>query len=188
MVISLLCEPRSGSTNLANWFYLQKNIDVLFEPLNPISEWYQNDINPSLYKRIKDILCIKEIYYPHKEWNDIINISDKVVVLYRENTKEQLESFLNSVMTDNWLKKYIYKPIDNNFIREKTDYFNQLKFEFKERYISNENYFKISYEDLYERNKFQNLLDYLSIDGLTIDGFPYGEKYRIFPTKPLSLI
>ena len=37
MVITILAEPRSGSTNLTNWFYHNKNFTTLFEPLNPMS-------------------------------------------------------------------------------------------------------------------------------------------------------
>jgi hypothetical protein len=40
MIITLLCEPRSGSTSLANWFFNNKDFTVLFEPLNPLSEWF----------------------------------------------------------------------------------------------------------------------------------------------------
>lgn len=188
MVISLLCEPRSGSTNLANWFYIQKNIDVLFEPLNPISEWYQNEKHPSQYKKVKDVLCIKEVYYPNKQWEDLISISDKVIVLYRENSIEQLESFLNSVVTNNWSKSYVYKNIDNAFTNEKTKIFNQLKSEFREKYINNSKYFTISYEELYKNNGFQKILDYLNVDSLKNEGFPRGEKYRIIPSKPITLI
>lgn len=188
MVISLLCEPRSGSTNLANWFYIQKNIDVLFEPLNPVSEWYQNGINPSQYKKVKDILCIKEVYYPHKKWEDLIAISDKIIVLYRENSTEQLESFLNSVVTNNWSKSYVYKNINDIFTKEKAEYFNQLKSEFKQKYVDNSEYFKISYEELYKNNGFQKILNYLNVDGLENEGFPYGEKYRIIPSKPITLL
>jgi hypothetical protein len=179
MVITILAEPRSGSTNLTNWFYFQKNIDVLFEPLNPVSEWFQNGINPSNYKRVKDILCIKEIYYPHKEWEDLITISNKIIVLYRENVTEQLESFINSVTTNNWSNNYVYKNIDNNFTKEKTQYFNQLKSEFNQKYVNNPNYFKISYEELYYHNGFQKILDYLNINDLENKNFPYGKKYRI---------
>lgn len=190
MIILLLCEPRSGSTNLANWFYIQKNIDVLFEPLNPVSEWYQNGINPSQYKKVKDILCIKEVYYPHNQnqYDDLITISDKIIILYRENLIEQLESFLNSVITNNWSKNYVYKNISDTFTKEKTEYFNELKSKFKKKYINNSEYFKISYEELYYNNAFQKVLDYLNIDELENKNFPYGQKYRINVSKPKGII
>ena len=39
MIILLLCEPRSGSTNLANWFFINKKFTVLFIPSDPLSKW-----------------------------------------------------------------------------------------------------------------------------------------------------
>ena len=49
MVITILAEPRSGSTNLTNWFYHNKNFTTLFEPLNPMSNWFKKDITPINY-------------------------------------------------------------------------------------------------------------------------------------------
>ena len=46
MIITILAEPRSGSTNLTNWFYFNKNFTTLFEPENPNSKWFQNNIDP----------------------------------------------------------------------------------------------------------------------------------------------
>lgn len=178
MVITLLCEPRSGSTNLANWFYLNRNFTTLFEPLNPISEWYQKDINPKDYKYTTEHLCVKEVYYPHKQWDDLIKASDKIIVLYRENEIEQIESFINAIETKNWDGQYIYKGAKEETINNKTSYFKTLKQEFYNKYCTVDNYFKISYEDLYQRNKFQHLLDYLDL-GLKNEKFPYGVKYRI---------
>lgn len=188
MVITILAEPRSGSTNLTNWFYFNKNFTTLFEPSNSGSKWFQNDIEPKDYKYNTKHLCIKEIYYPNINWDLLLGISDKIVVLYRENTQEQLESFLNSVVTNNWSKSYVYKNIDDTFTKEKAKFFNQLKSEFKQKYVDTSEYFKISYEELYYNNDFQKILDYLNIDGLTNEGFPYGEKYRIIPSKPITLI
>ena len=49
MVITILAEPRSGSTNLTNWFYCNENFTTLFEPLNPISKWFQKNVEPKTY-------------------------------------------------------------------------------------------------------------------------------------------
>jgi hypothetical protein len=187
MVVTILSEPRSGSTNLTNWFYSNKNFTTFFEPLNPVSKWFKNYIEPSEYKYKTKHLVIKEIYYPHKNWDSIIDVSDKIIVLYRENHQEQLESFLNSVTTKNWDRQYVYKKQENSITKEKIKYFNILKSEFKEKYI-NKNYFTISYEELYYNNGFQKILDYLNMDELENKNFPYGEKYRINDDKRTSLI
>jgi hypothetical protein len=182
MIITILAEPRSGSTNLTNWFYFNKNFTTLFEPLNPISKWFQNGKELKDYKYNTKHLCIKEIYYPNINWDLLLDVSDKIIVLYRENEQEQLESFLNALSTDNWHLPYVYKKQENPITKEKTEYFNILKTEFKEKYLDKE-FFKISYEELYYNNGFQRILDYLNIDCLENKNFPYGKKYRIDVNK-----
>jgi uncharacterized protein YrzB (UPF0473 family) len=178
MVITILAEPRSGSTNLLYWFYHNKNFTLLFEPSNPASKWFQNKIEPKDYKYNTKHLCVKEIYYPGINWHSLLNVSDKIIVLYRENGQEQLESYLNSIKTNKWHTNYVYKPEENDLLNEKTIFFNTLKFEFKENYIDKE-FFTISYEELYYNNSFQKILDYLDIDELENKNFPLGKKYRI---------
>jgi uncharacterized protein YrzB (UPF0473 family) len=187
MVITILAEPRSGSTNLTNWFYFNKNFTTLFEPLNPYSNGFQKNKEPKDYKYKTKHLCLKEVYYPHKDWDSLLSISDKVIVLYRENGQEQLESFLSALTTNNWDKQYVYIIKNNTFIDEKTEYFKTLKSEFKMKYV-NSDYFTISYEELYYNNGFQKILNYLNIDELENKNFPYGSKYRVNLNKPRSLI
>jgi hypothetical protein len=187
MVITLLCEPRSGSTNLTNWFYFNKNFTTLFEPLNPISKWFQKNIEPDQYQYNTKYLCLKEIYYPHKNWDSIIKISDKIIILYRENYQDQLESFLNSVTTNNWDMPYVYEERKSLLIKEKSEYFKTLKTEFKEKYLDKE-FFKISYEELYYNNGFQKIVDYIDLECVKNEKFPYGKKYRIIPPLLKSLI
>lgn len=176
MVITLLCEPRSGSTSLASWFFNNKDFTVLFEPLNPLSEYF---INGSLkdFKYNTKHMLLKVMYYPHDNLDDIIDISDKIVLLYRENENEQIESFVNAIETKNWDKQYVYKGAKKDVFMNNTVYFKQLKQEFKDKYF-NKGYFKISYEDLYYKNKFQNLLDYIDLN-LKNENFPHNKKYRI---------
>lgn len=187
MIITILAEPRSGSTNLTNWFFFNKNFTTLFEPLNPVSNWFQKNIEPKNYHYKTNHLCLKEIYYPHKNWKSIIEISDKVIVLYRENAQEQLESFLNAVITDNWSEPYVYKKKENLLINEKVEYFNRLKREFKEKYVNKE-YFTVSYEELYFNNGFQKIVDYLSLDCVKNENFPVGEKYRLIVPETKNII
>jgi LPS sulfotransferase NodH len=187
MIITILAEPRSGSTNLTNWFYKNKKFTTLFEPLNPISKWFQQNVTPLNYSYTTEHLCIKEVYYPHKDWKDIIEISDKIIILYRKDYIKQLESFLNAVRTSNWDGEYVYKHIDTAFIKEKTDYFNQLKTEFKEKYVDSQ-FFNMSYEELYNENGFQKIVNYLNLDCVKNVNFPYGKKYRIEINKPTTLI
>ena len=39
MFVTIIAEPRSGSTNLANWFYFNSSFTTLFEPMNPTTRW-----------------------------------------------------------------------------------------------------------------------------------------------------
>lgn len=187
MIVTILAEPRSGSTNLTNWFYFNKNFTALFEPANSGSKWYQNGTSPKDYKYNTKHLCIKEIYYPGINWDPLINVSDKIIVLYRENIQEQLESFLNSIKTNNWHTNYVYKPEENDLLNEKTIFFNALKTEFKENYID-KGFFRISYEELYYSNGFEKIVNYLDIADVKNIGFPVGNKYRIYANKTKTLI
>jgi hypothetical protein len=183
MIITILAEPRSGSTNLTNWFYFNKNFTTLFIPSDPKSKWYKNE-SPKYYKYNTEHLLIKEDYYHYKNYNELIEVSDKIILLYRENFQEQIESWTNAKLTNNWEKNWVLKSIKN--INE-TQFFIQLKNSFKKEYLDKD-YFKISYEELYYNNGFQKVLDYLNMDELENKNFPYGQKYRINVTKTKRLI
>lgn len=176
MIITILAEPRSGSTNLANWFYFNEEFTVLFEPLNPLSKWFITD-DLSKFEYNTNHLLIKEMCYPHHRLDDIIKISDKIILLYREDSVYQIESFVSAIRSKNWDKEYVYKPIDDKIFKDKENYFKNLKQEFRNKYFC-KGYFEISYEDLYYRDKFQNLLDYLELN-LKNKNFPIGKKYRL---------
>lgn len=174
MVITFLCEPRSGSTNFTNWFYGKKNISVLYLPSDNKSKWYLKE-TPKNYKYNTEFLIVKEDYYPEKNFDELIEISTKTVLLYRENISEQIESWINSKKTNNWDGKWVFKSYDD--INEEK-YFKYLKSEFYKNFLSKD-YFKISYEELYYKNGFDSVLKYLKIPSLENAGWPYGEKYRL---------
>jgi hypothetical protein len=83
MVITILAEPRSGSTNLANWFKSNKNFTVLQEPLNKNGMSYKKDIPVDKWFYDTSHLLIKEIYTPDKNLKELIQFSDKIIILYR---------------------------------------------------------------------------------------------------------
>ena len=184
MIITILAEPRSGSTNLTNWFYSNKNFTTLFEPSNPVSKWFQNSKEPKDYKYKTEHLLIKEDYYHYKNYDIFTSTSDKVICLYRENEKEQIESWINAKTTNNWDKQWVSKELKND---NETNFFLELKKSFKEKYLDKD-YFNISYEELYYNNGFRKVLDYLNMDELENKNFPYGQKYRINVNKTKSLI
>lgn len=183
MIITILSEPRSGSTNLVNWFYHNKNFTISFLPSDKESQWY-SDKTPSDYRYVTKYLLIKEDYYHYKNFDELIAVSDKIILLYRENMEEQIESWINSKTTNNWDREWVPKSIKNE--REEL-FFQELKESFKFNYLDKK-YFKISYEELYFRNGFEKILDYLSISELENKNFPYGKKYRINVSKSKSII
>lgn len=182
MIILLLCEPRSGSTNLANWFFKNKNFTVLFLPSDPKSKWYVDKIDKYQFKT--DNLLIKEDFYTDKNYEDYIKLSDKIILLFRENENEQVESWVNAKKTNIWHKEWIHK--DTMDVNE-VNFFKNLKSSFREKFI-NKDYFKISYEELYYKNGFQKILDYVNLDELKNENFPIGKKYRVEINKSRTLI
>jgi hypothetical protein len=174
MIITILAEPRSGSTNLLNWFFHNKDFTIWFLPSNTKSKWYINK-TPYHYEYSTKFLLIKEDYYPLKNYQELIEISDKVILLYRENETEQIESWTNAKTTNNWDREWKSTNINNE---TEISFFKELKQSFKDNYLD-KSYFKISYEELYYGVNFQKLLDYLNVTELKNENFPYGKKYRI---------
>jgi LPS sulfotransferase NodH len=185
MIITIIAEPRSGSTNLANWFLSHKDFTVLFEPYNEKSYYHQIEPNPKKWKYFTKHLLIKEIYRPEIDFSELIEVSDKIIILHRENITEQTESWLNAKKTNNWDRKWVFK--EEVIKNEEPIYFNRIKIGIKDNFL-NGDYFNISYEELYYNNGFQRVVDYLNIEGVENVGFPYGQKYRVNIDKPISLI
>jgi len=180
MFITIIAEPRSGSTNLANWFYFKQDFTVLFEPItNKNLRWYKNGEHIDKWKYDTPNLLVKEVYNDYHFFDELINKSDKVIILFRENEKKQSESWINAKKTNNWDKNWIDKGIADEM---EFEFFKQLKKSFFEKFLT-KNYFNISYEDLYYNNGFGKIIEYIGIDTLENYGFPYGKKYRIEQTK-----
>jgi hypothetical protein len=179
MVITILAEPRSGSTNLGNWFNSNKDFTVLQEPLNKNGKSYKNDIPISKWNYNTIHLLVKEIYTPDKNLKELIEFSDKIIILYRENKNEQLESWLVAGTTNNWGDKWANSKIGIPHKELKVEYFNKMVNGFEREYRSNSNMFVMSYEELYYNNGFEKIVNYLNIDSVKNIDFPYGEKYRL---------
>jgi hypothetical protein len=189
MVITILAEPRSGSTNLANWFYFNKDFTTLFEPItNQNIRWYKYGESPTLWKFKTPHLLIKEIYHTTFDFTELLNISDKVICLYREDEFTQIESWINVKKTNNWSNPWRYSNNEFKLDESEAVFFKELKKSFRERYLNDSTYFKISYEELYYRNGFQKIVDYLELDCVKNENFPLGQKYRINVDDIRSLI
>jgi LPS sulfotransferase NodH len=188
MRILLLCEPRSGSTNLAHWFSENKDFTVLHEPLNSDSIHYMNNLPLDKWHFNTKHFLIKEIYLGIDGLVDLIKMSDKVVLLYRENYVEQFESWLSAARTNNWTNEWSnygnrFKAYDREI-----SYFKNMKDAFNQFSLDNPNYLKISYEELYFNDGLQILLNHLNIESLENKNFPHGKKYRTTHKTPRTLI
>lgn len=188
MKILLLCEPRSGSTNLANWFGTIGDFTIFQEPLNIRHFDYKKGIPAEKWEFNTKNILIKEIYTKEYNLENLIKFSDKVILLYRENVKEQIESWLVASETDMWSSIWIPGRVRLTNEKLKREYFYSLKEEFKSKYLSDDSLFKISYEELYFNGGLIRILDYLNLEGIDASGFPYGKKYRTEKTTPKSLI
>jgi hypothetical protein len=182
MVITILSEPRSGSTNLLFWLGQHNECTTLLEPTTN-SEYKKysdkevviNNINNfDTWKYLTKHLVIKEICEPNKNYKNILQNSEKIIILFRENYVEQRESWLTSINTKKWGGKYFF---DESLLLDKSDdYLIEIKEEIQKYKV--EGSFIISYEELYYGDGIKKLIDYIGIEELNKIKFPYGEKYR----------
>jgi hypothetical protein len=172
MKILLICEPRSGSTNLANWFNINKDVTTLFLPSDKNSKWYRPKF-PYVFNT--EHLVVKEDFYVDNEFENNISYYDKVICLYRENEKEQIESWCMAKKTNIWHSVWNY---DNDYFdRKEMEFIKNLKKEFRNKFI-NQNFFYISYEELYLNNGIVKIKNYIGIKEYENIQFPVGIKYR----------
>lgn len=186
MIITILSEPRAGSTNLLFWLGQHNECTILLEPTTN-SEYKKysnkevniNDINDfNTWEYLTKHLIIKEICEPNKKYENILQHSDKVIILFRENYLEQKESWLMSVNTEKWGGHYFF---DESLLFDNNDnYLIEIKREIQKYKTSNN--FVISYEELYFNNGIKKLINYIDIKELNENKFPYGKKYRKYKT------
>lgn len=185
MRILILSELRSGSTSLLNWFKLNTNYSVVFQPItnskyiskkkSTKSLMYDDVRNIDSYKYITKNIVIKEVApIDECELLTILEKMDKVIILFREDYENQLKSFLFASNTDKWESSYIY---DSKFIIDKDHSLLDNSKTQIQKYKSK--YFSISYEDLYFRGGIKKLIDYIGDSDLNLTPFPYGKKYRL---------
>lgn len=177
MIVLLLAEARSGSTNLAKW--LKESLpgyELLNEPYNPKSNQF---IGNSKINTTKNYIISEKYFNNTGLINELISISDIVICLYREDINSQLESYLTAMKTDNWYGEYIDVILDDSLSEEKTQFIKNKK-EFQ-NLININNFKAFTYEGLYYNNQIQQLKSYLNIESNI--QFPYGKKYRIDTNK-----
>jgi len=158
MKILLYTGYRTGSRSLGDWLSQELDIEYHHEPFNT-----HNPKNLEKYAnfnldKIKN--CIVKIS-PHDNFDfvDIVNKFDKTIILYRNNIKEQSESFIWSkhkkIYHHHYAGEkfiYAYYTIDENFLKEHSieidNEVDRLKIE-NEYFASLNTGLLLSYEDLY---------------------------------------
>jgi hypothetical protein len=180
MIVTLICEPRTGSNNLTNWFKTHDSFDVLLLPSYKNSPDFQNGSTPKDYKFGKKHLFIKEEFH-HKDvdFKELIDISNFVIFLYRENTKEQIESWVNVKNKNDFHNFWIFEKDENIIPDDEIEKFKILKKDFKEKYLDNSFNFKMSYEELYYGDGINKIVSFIDMNDLNVATFPLGERYRI---------
>lgn len=183
MKILLLCEPRSGSTSLANWFIENRNFDVRFETaMNDSNDWVGVGINNIIQRPDCRHLVLKEVYYGRMsehviDWVQYLDFCDKIVFLYRENEQDQIISWNHAQVTGNFCGQYPEGVVE--MVKSNAEYLSKLKRRFKEfREEHKDRGLTISYEDLYMRNKIHILIEYLNLSDELTYKFPLGQRYR----------
>jgi hypothetical protein len=181
MIILLIAEIRSGSTNLAKWLKESlPDFQLLNEPYNPKSSHFIGD---SKIDVTKNYIISEKFFNNQFLLNDLIAISDFVICLYREDVVSQTQSYIVADVTNNWYDEYtdevISKNIDLEF-SDKKNSFIKLKEDFQS-FISDSELKAFTYEELYYGGKITELKNYLNIQSNI--SFPYGKKYRQFDIK-----
>lgn len=183
MIVTILAEPRSGSTNLARWFQTSAEFTVYFEPVSNNKSYFKK-FGKNVYDWRWDTthFVVKETYHPAIDYTDVIGFADKVIILYRENAFEQIHSFLNAKYTNNWSNHWVESKIDNTeFLDTEIEYFELIKEGIRKKYILDDNpkFFKISYENIYYGNGINRIIDFLGFTNWTGDSVSFGSKYKI---------
>lgn len=156
MIYTIIAEPRSGGVSLMNWIEkLLPEFIIAQEPwFNENDLWITGeDVSEVDWIKKYNNICIREIYKPTRDFTNIINISDKVLCLYRDNWEEQVRSSLyqenNGSYVDTYNEEDVMNEVTSEMIKYRyVYYFKEHKDKFK-KFIKENNFISVSYEELY---------------------------------------
>jgi hypothetical protein len=193
MIYTIIAEPRSGGVSLMNW--IEKSLPeftIAQEPwFNENTLWVEGEnVNDVDWIKKYDNIFIREIYKPKRDFTNLINISDKVLCLYRNNWQEQVRSSLFQENNGPYMDDYDEQDVLNNVTDEMVEkrylfYFKEHKDKFKQ-FIKENNFVSISYENLFygddvdiikKHFNFDNNIEFpLNTRHLKRDGVPVEPK------------
>lgn len=187
MVITIFSEPRSGSYAIHDWFKKAfPDYICLFESFNRNAVDYNPEFRTFNWLDKSKNYIISEKYLPFENYQrkkeyfiKLVEESDIIVAIYREDEEKQLESFLFATSTQEWFSEYVVNETSLKNLKKKNP--TEVKMyhthkrvfkEFREEY----GFKTFTYEELFYGNKFDELKEYV---GLKSDlPFPQIKKYR----------
>lgn len=180
MIYTIIAEGRSGGQTLTEWFRLSLNDFIIaHEPFNKDNNDFTKNTDKTDFSWIDENknYFIKELY--SDDILPLINKSDKVMCLYRENWKEQTKSLLYALKTNMWHLKYNEENVKKHVTEEEIidfyeNNFKNIKKQFNDFIIKN-NFSSISYENLYYGNGIDKVKEHFNITSKI--EFPLGQKY-----------
>lgn len=171
MVYTLLAEPRSGGTDLMDWFGVVLNdFTIAQEP------YLRNSLN--LFSHTEDVtdvkwidehkdVFIREIFERQRDFTNLINRSDKVFCLFRKNWYAQTKSKLFTQHHTEYKRVYTKKEMDELVTHEMIVDHHKMEFSKDKKafqhLIKSKNFMAVSYEDLYYGNDIQKIKEFLNL-------------------------
>ena len=113
MRILIIGTPRSGTNTLLDWVSKETNYLKIYEPYNEICKLrtYKQEDEIKLVEDVtNENIVVKCLYFEIEKYGHVLNLFDKVIVIVRNDTKEQSESLWNSKRTNNWGEHYYINP------------------------------------------------------------------------------
>jgi hypothetical protein len=172
MIYTIIAEPRSGGTSLMDWIEKSlPNYVIAQEPLFVGNDHWVDGENTDDIEWIGkyENLFIREIYRQDRKVDLLLERSDKVLCLYRDNWYDQVKSILYQEINDSqsymttYKKEHVDELVTDKLIYEKYDYFVKTKSEFQE-WIKTNNLLCVSYEDLYYGEGINVIKEFFNIN------------------------
>lgn len=185
MIYTIIAEPRSGGVSLMNW--IEKSLPEFTIAQEPWfienTLWVEGeDVNNVEWIKKYENIFIREIYKSERDFEKLIEISDKVICLHRKNWKEQIRSNLFQGSNEN-IKTYqesyeeedVLNFVDDEYVMTYyTKHFKNEKDCFKE-FIRKNKFTSISYEDLYYGTQINVLKKHFNFDSDVV--FPLNTRH-----------
>ena len=176
MRVLVYSTQRCGSTAVMHWISKELDLTPVFEPFIPCGEedyrcYNNNWINDlDTFNGLKHIVAkvihynLDEIIHKDNIERDFFSKFDRVIVIYRENIRDQAESLLIASKRKISFGEYNLKKELSDLNPDHIEETSNIMLEQTESLLSYNNCFKITYEDIFIRKDYNKLIEYLGID------------------------